>query len=246
MKLTDNLKAKGILVMYAHDQRSHYNSTLSRENVYFEYAPVINGVPGAFTPLADAAAGELGKALVAMDKFEMGGFVPGNLLYLGLGNNSPSLIWSTPPAKKKLLFNIEGFPKELTLHVPWLVWYYHRNSLYLYAAKSKPIVDTKLYWAPFSNITRGSVCLGAGTSILDRSCTTFEEVMHLVELAFYGTMFTHLSETGTIKGNLMSLQKKLHNTENPFPKAVLLYSGQTVKNLIDGQQTGEEEGNDED
>lgn len=230
-----------MLVMYADDQRSHYNSSLSAENVYFEYAPIESGIPGALIPLSNDAAGNFGKALVAMAKVEVGGFIPENLLYCGLGNNDPSLIWYTAPETKRILYNVTGFPAKMKFNMPWLVWYYHRNHLYLFAAKEKPNKNTKLFHAPFGNITSGFVCLGSGTAILNKNYSSFEELIKLVELAFYGTKFTHLSETRVIKGNLLSLQKKLDGTNKPFPLDVLISNRKTIKNLIDGKESEEDD-----
>lgn len=237
MKLISNLKATGMIVMYVNDERSGYNHNISSENVYFEYAPIVQSVPGAFIPLSNAVAADLGKCLTAKSSVEVGGFVPKNLLYCGLGSGDPSLIWYTEPGPKRSLYDLDMFPSELTFNVPWLVWYYHRGHLYLFAAKQKPNMHTRLFKAPFGNISGlGSVCLGGGTSVLNRAYSGFEELMTLTELAFFGTKFTEQNEKKTVKGNLISLQKQLAETGVPFPNSALIGYKKTIKNLIDGQE----------
>lgn len=242
MKLISNLKATGMLVMYTDGELARYRSSFSAENVYFEYAPIEDTIPGAFIPLSNNVAGEFGKALVSMAKVEIGGFIPSNLLYCGLEGNEPSLIWYTEPGLKKSLYAFDGFPKELTFYVPWLVWHYHRSHLYLFAVKEKPDTNTKIYKAPFGNISGiGSVCLGGGTSLLNKKYSSFEELIKMVEMAFFGTKFTEQNDKKTIKGNLLTLQKTLAENKKPFPLNVLISYKKTVKNIIDGKESENED-----
>jgi PRTRC genetic system protein B len=247
MKLINVFTPKAVIVMYAvsKEHSTYRNAHYQGDDVYFEFAEVHNNKPGSFTPLSDTAADTFGKALNAFANTSIGGFLPENMIYCGLTQTKPNLMWYTPPQKKKLQYNIHDKLdfKTSQIHVPWLVWHYKNEQLYIFATKEKPTIKTKLYKAPFGNIDEtGLVCLGSGTRVTSKEYTSFEHLMGLVEVAFWGTRFTHQSDN-VLKNrkNLITVHKSLDGTNKPFPLSLLAGTRQTVKSLIDGKLTQEEE-----
>lgn len=248
MNFDSTIKPHSMLVLYLKNDSpaDNYARNISAEDVYFEFADICDGVPGAFAPLSAHSASKFSKCFTAAASEEIGGFIPENMLYCATVGITTSVIWYTAPEKKRIMYNIgsEEF-KESTFVLPWLVWYYSGGCLRLFAAKEKPAPTTKLFRAPFSNISdKGSVCLGSGTIVLDRNITTYKMLMDLMEAAFFGTFFTHQT-SNAVKGNLLSLHKKLNGTDTPFPENVLIRYGKTIHSLIYGKDN-EEEDNSED
>lgn len=240
MKLTNVFAPKAIIVMYAVDKAgsTYRNAHYEADDVYFEFADIHDNKAGALTPLSDVAADTFGKALNAFANTQIGGFVPENMLYCGISQTKPNLMWYTPPQKKKLQYNIDeklDF-KSSEIFIPGLIWHYRNENLYLYAVKEKPTMKTRLFKAPFGNISDGQVCLGAGTAVTSKEYDSFEKLMSLVEVAFWGTRFTHQSDNVLKdKKNLISVHKELNGTKKPFPLDVLQGTRQTIKSLIDGK-----------
>jgi len=234
MKVTDILTPKVMLVLYTNPKNENRSYYTGDNEVYLEFAPITNGIPGAFIPLSNKMASQLGHTLISMNKFQIGGFVPDNLIYCGLSGQKPVLIWYTKPQFKTLRYNLHENSnfKSAKIKLPYLVWYYFNNSLYLYAAKEKPNIDTELFIAPFGNISNGLVCLGAGIKLTERVSFDYEELMNLVETAFFVTNFTHQSEKNVIKGNLINLHKSLHTSKKDFPIDVLISTHKNIQSII--------------
>jgi PRTRC genetic system protein B len=244
MKLIDKMVPSAIMVFYStspESSSSNYRRTDNNdENTYIEYMPVHNGKPGAGIPLSDNIAFKFANMMLISAKHEIGGFVPSNMLYCGFSGITPSLLWYTEPHKQLLHYSENiGFTTAV-FHVPWLVWFYHNEDVYVFAAKEKPTKATKLYKAPFGNITKGVVCMGSGIRLINKDFKNFDEVTKSIETAFWGTNFTEQNDSNTINGNLISLHKQLNGTEDPFPLDVLIYARKTVKSLIDGKEEIEE------
>lgn len=250
MKLTNIFSARAIIVMFATDNNNNQRYSSDRryeaDEVYFEFAEVHNNIPGALTPLSDAAADSFSKALSTFANSQIGGFISEKVMYCGITNTKPNVMWYTPPQKKKLQYNIddEFKLKKSEIYVPWLLWHYVNEDLYLFALMDKPTIKSRLFKAPFGNIDeKGCVCLGAGTSVTSKDFTTFDELINLVELAFWGTRFTHQSDN-TLKDNknLITVHMELNGTNNPFPVDLLKGTSKIVKSLVDDKSKfGEEE-----
>jgi PRTRC genetic system protein B len=220
----------------------YMSSSHSAEDVYFEFADIVDGIPGAFAPLSNHAAAKFSKCFTAAASEDIGGFIPANMLYCSVAGVRTSVLWYTKPEKKRLLYNIgsEEF-KTATFMMPWLVWYYHNGQLSIFAAKEQPNRATMLFRAPFSNISNeGIVCLGGGNIVLDKTITDYETLMNLLQAAFFGTFFTHQT-SNCIKGNMLSLHKQLDGTDDPFPEDVLISHRKTINRLIYGKGKQEED-----
>lgn len=239
MKLTDELKPRMLLVLYSKNQNSIYGrQQISPEDVYFEFAPIVDGKAGAAVPLSDEVSAHLGIMLSTAVKVEVGGFISPNLMYCSFNGLRPSMMWYSEPHKRRLLYDKSLGMTELTINLPYLLWFFNNKQVNVFATKERPTLKTKLYKAPFVNINReGVVCMGSGTQVIDRGAVTFTDLIKLVEKAFYGTYFTHQTDTNVVKGNLISIQKKLNGINKPFPLDILVPSPQTIKKLVNGKFT---------
>lgn len=197
-----------------------------------------DGNPVNAHPLTVNEAKQLAKAL-RVDKrkepfLKAKGILPTNVLHIDprLGR----VIWFTESANRDLLFidNLE-IPSGKA-NVPAMVWVADKDSLNVYAmAKSqRPTGDTRLYNAPFFNVYEsGNVCLGT-VQVGIKDSTSLEEFILRWEQSFFGSYFSHLNTVHeVIRGNAVSLWKKLINSDQAFPTYVLLPSDKgTIKDLI--------------
>jgi PRTRC genetic system protein B len=253
MKADDPLIPVMMLVFYSNvlpEDFKNHSHKLNNETVYFEYAPIIDGTPTAFAPLSDEVSGVFARAMGAVADCKVGGFINPQILYTSFNGIKPIVAWYTEPQKRRLLCSPSLGIQTVTINLPWLLWVYDDKEVKMYACKEKPSPDTKLFHAPFPNVYEdGRVCLGGGTKVLDKTMYSFESVMQAADLAFFGTQFNHQHNPG-IKGNLISLYKKMNGTDEPFPLNVLKPIRKTLKSVLkletDAITTEEEEVFDED
>jgi PRTRC genetic system protein B len=145
------------------------------------------------------------------------------------------VIWFTKATKRNLFF-IEnlGIPNGIA-NVPPILWIADRNKLSMYALKSanRPTENTQLYDAPFFNVYNdGSVCMGTVNVEIKKSAS-LEEFTTAWESYFFNSFFSHLvNDHNPIKGNCVSLWKKLVGSSEMFPKEVLKKTRLTLKILL--------------
>jgi PRTRC genetic system protein B len=145
------------------------------------------------------------------------------------------VIWFTKATKRNLFF-IEnlGIPNGIA-NVPPMLWMADRNRLFVYALKSanRPTENTQLYDAPFFNVYNdGSVCMGTVNVDIKKSAS-LEEFTTAWENYFFNSFFSHLvNDHNPVKGNCVSLWKKLVGSSEMFPKEVLKKTRLTLKNLL--------------
>lgn len=197
-----------------------------------------NGNPINAHPLTVGEAKYLAKAL-RVDKrkepfLKAEGVLPTNVLHIDprLGR----VIWFTESAKRELLF-IDSLEIPCgRANVPAMVWVADKHNLNVFAlAKSqRPCNETQLYYAPFFNVSvNGNVCLGT-VQVGIKDSASLEEFISRWEQSFFNSYFSHLNTAHEIiRGNAVSLWKKLINSDEPFPTHVLLPSAHgTLKDLI--------------
>ena len=243
MKNSDILIPNSMLVVYINanlENRSSYSSSMSPEDVYIEYAPITDGKPGAFIPLSDDVSGKMGILLATHAKMEIGGFLPGNVIYNAFDGVKPIVCWYNKPKRRRLLYNEALGLDSLTISLPWLVWVYKDLHLSVYAAAEKPHPDIELLHAPFCNVSAdGRICLGTGTSIISKGDSTYTSIINRSELAFFGTRFTDIQFEST-KKNLVSLHKQLSKTKAEFPIDQLISTKKTLKKILNAEQKEED------
>lgn len=160
---------------------------------------------------------------IANNSITVNGLIPDNVLHYSNDFNERKIIWICKSNYQKLYFkNGLGIEDdECIINVPALIFKLVNDSLYVYAVKNNKVNErTILYRAPFHNIyIDGNVCMG--NTIIEQS-NDLVEITKNYEKGFFNSKFTHLQSSGTpIKGNLITLFKKLNKDGSKFPKDVL-------------------------
>ena len=217
-----------------------YQTKGSNKSTYVEHFDMDkNGSPINAHPLTEREAKILAKALNT-DKEKGKAFLksksilPTNILHINPSENG-SVLWYTKARKTKMFF-IESLeiPKGMA-EAPAMLWYASKQSLMIFALATdrRPTEKTALYHAPFFNVYEGgNVCMGT-VDVNIKNSASIEEFTTAWEDYFFNSYFSHLMEDhNPIKGNCISLWKKLIQTGEAFPKEVLKKNNRTLKNLL--------------
>lgn len=142
------------------------------------------------------------------------------------------ILWRTEPRVEDLLFTKEAKIKNGKYHIPGLVWNLS-GSLDLYAYIEWKDLNTKLYKAPFMNISQESVCLGTGSDWLEKALkvtSSYVDMIKAVEKSFFLSKFSHLgTDDEQIKGSLIDMYNK---SKTAFPYQFLVPMNKTLKAVI--------------
>ena len=217
-----------------------YQTKGTKTDMYVEHFDMDkNGNPVNAHPLTVNEAKVLAKALHTdkeKDKafLKPKGIFPTNILHINPSEKG-SVLWYTKAQEKQLYFvNGLGIPNGKA-YVPPMLWYASKNSLTVFALTTgrRPTENTPLYYAPFFNIYEdGKVCMGT-VNIRIKNSASVEEFTNAWEDYFFNSYFSHLlGKHSPIKGNCVSLWKKLIKTGEAFPKDVLKKNNKTLKNLL--------------
>lgn len=217
-----------------------YQTKGSSKSTYVEHFDMDkNGSPINAHPLTEREAKVLAKALNT-DKEKGKAFLksksilPTNILHINPSENG-SVLWYTKARKTKMFF-IESLeiPKGMA-ESPAMLWYANKQNLMVFALATdrRPTEKTALYHAPFFNVYEdGNVCMGT-VDVNIKNSASIEEFTTAWEDYFFNSYFSHLMEDhNPIKGNCVSLWKKLIQTGEAFPKEVLRKNNRTLKNLL--------------
>lgn len=226
--MRDVFTPKAVLVVYEGDTASYE----SQGKIYIEAASVKEGVTGSFTPLSDRMVNSFGKTMLESSVQKMSGIVPDNLFYVSFDNLLPDMIWFTKPKIQMLYYDPALNILSGEFPLPWLVWRIFNGSLYIYASKRVPTLDTMLYKGPFHNTgTKGQVCMGTGYRVLSKEFVSFTNTMAVVEKAFYDTKFNAVQDTHRVKGNLNTLHQRLVEGKR-FDYNILISTKQTIRKMV--------------
>lgn len=217
-----------------------YQTKGSSKSTYVEHFDMDkNGSPINAHPLTEREAKVLAKALNT-DKEKGKAFLksksilPTNILHINPSENG-SVLWYTKARKTKMFF-IESLeiPKGMA-ESPAMLWYANKQNLMVFALATdrRPTEKTALYHAPFFNVYEGgNVCMGT-VDVNIKNSASIEEFTTAWEDYFFNSYFSHLMEDhNPVKGNCVSLWKKLIQTGEAFPKEVLKKNNRTLKNLL--------------
>ena len=217
-----------------------YHTKGNSKTTYVEHFDMDkNGSPINAHPLTEREAKVLAKALNT-DKEKSKAFLksksilPTNILHINPSENG-SVLWYTKARKTKMFF-IESLeiPKGMA-EAPAMLWYANKQNLMVFALATdrRPTEKTALYHAPFFNVYEGgNVCMGT-VDVNIKNSASIEEFTTAWEDYFFNSYFSHLMEDhNPIKGNCISLWKKLIQTGEAFPKEVLKKNNRTLKNLL--------------
>ncbi|MDR6919535.1 PRTRC system protein B [Chryseobacterium sp. 2987] len=218
-----------------------YETKGSETDVYVEHFDMdANGNPINAHPLTVKEADNLAKSLLLEQEKESAFLkpkevLPSNILTLDPDTEKGTVIWHTKAQLRDLFFvkNL-GIPNGKA-YVPPMLWKASKSSLTVFALKSnrRPTLKTPLYHCPFFNIYEdGKVCLGT-IKIDIKNSTSVEDFIKAWEHYFFHSYFSHALVTGgQIKGNCVTLWKKLIAQGTAFPTEVLLPHTLTLKNIL--------------
>ncbi|WP_417355510.1 PRTRC system protein B [Flavobacterium sp.] len=198
-----------------------------------------NGNPVNAHPLTVREANHLVKAL--QTKAEKGqtflkskGILPATILHIDPSEKG-SVLWYTKAQSRPLYFTQSLGITNGRASVPPMLWHATKNSLSVYALATgrRPTESTPLYHAPFFNIyENGNVCMGTVTVDI-KNVASVQDFTRAWETYFFKSYFSHLmGNHNPVKGNCVSLWKKLIGTNEPFPKGMLKKNDRTLKNLL--------------
>lgn len=167
------------------------------------------------------------------------GLIPDNLLLFEIAHGGKyDMIWYRPEEKRQLFF-ADGLhiPSGLAW-VPALLYRVQGNSLEVYALpdNTRPVPATKLFHAPFHNVSEGSVCLGSA-AVKKPDKKTFHTIMKYWEDLFWLSEFSHLAASvNPTRSNLSLLWKQLIGKEkkwSDFKPGELKSTKSTFEDLLD-------------
>jgi PRTRC genetic system protein B len=138
------------------------------------------------------------------------GKIPPNMLWCNTRKGGERYLWYNPPRKRMMFFAKSLNIKSGEYHLPGIIYDTGGEMLNLYAFRGeKPEADTRLYKAPFFNVTGKNVCLG-NADITSPDNPTFEEYLLYWEKKFWLTEFSHLGGSkNPTKSNLVAVTKKM-------------------------------------
>ncbi|MBO9676319.1 MAG: PRTRC system protein B [Sphingobacteriaceae bacterium] len=190
-------------------------------------------------PLTVREAGQLAKSLkIESDSkkpfLKSSGIIGSHILSIDPTHNG-KVIWYSKAQSRGLYF-VEslGIPNGHA-NTPALLWVADRHRLSVYALKAdrRPTDKTPLYHAPFFNVNSGGVVCMGSVDVNIKKTTSLEEFTTAWENYFFNSYFSHLMEShNPVKGNAVSLWKRLIGNDKPFPKEKLVQSSKTLKNLL--------------
>ncbi|MCD7908390.1 MAG: prokaryotic E2 ligase family D protein [Clostridium sp.] len=198
-----------VLALIVYRGNAHYPS--DSDEIYVEMRDINKkGKMGAAAPLSRECIGDLITSLKDEGEFSVNytyGKIPENLLYFDTNPATAKLIWYDKPGLKNMYFTENIGIEDGLYYMPGVIYQLTQEKLDIYAYKGKtPKMHTRLYKAPFFNVTRTSVCLGnsKAAELTDR---TFSNVMKYWESLFWNSRFSSVGSQPT-KSNLVVVTKK--------------------------------------
>lgn len=156
------------------------------------------------------------------------GTIPENMIFVDNRINRLKYVWYRPPERRMMYFAKDLNIPDDFYHVPGLLYVVNDKKLNIYAYKGKK-PNSQLYYAPFFNVTNGSVCIGS-PKIKCPESPTFEEFIKYWEEIFWKTEFSHLGgNTNPTKDNLVVVTKK---SKESFDYNQLKKSNTLLKDIL--------------
>lgn len=210
--LFEDLEPKMAIIVYKSEDDIFY---LERRDISSD------GIMGAGVPLTENCLTNIVKGLSATEKDIVHGSIPPYLLYADCRTGLNKYVWYRKEEKRKLYFN-EGLGiNNGEMYVPGLVYQVSGNTLSVYAYKGRLTEKSKLYRAPFFNVSDSSVCLGSA-KVQKPEDMTYENIIQYWEQMFWQSEFVHLLGGNPVKGNLSIITKHCIDTGCRFPKGELI------------------------
>lgn len=214
-----------------------YQNNDGYNDTYVEHFDMEDGKPINPHPLSAEEAKRLATALqVDEDKINLlksDGILQNNVL--SFDSKKSAIIWYTKAQLKQLHFSDGLGIKSGQANVPPLVWKADKDSLQIFALRSKrkPTPKSDLHYAPFFNVyADGSVCMGT-VNIKAADTGSITELMCLWENYFFNSYFSHLmTDHNPIDGNCVLLWESLIDTDKQFPTDILIKTNKKLKDIL--------------
>lgn len=159
------------------------------------------------------------------------GRMPSNMLWCDTRKGREKYIWYNPPRKRQMYFS-----KSLGIHdgvfsMPGMIYIVSSDHLDVLAFKEEnPKDDTKLYHAPYFNVSGSSVCLGS-SSLEKPADPDFISLTEYWEKRFWLSEFSHLGGGGNpTNSNLVSVTENARN--HPFKMKELKPINKCLKEIL--------------
>jgi PRTRC genetic system protein B len=233
------LPVQALLIYQSAEQESDNYEPKPTEIYVESYDIGKHGNPINAHPLSLKEMGALSELLQATQELQNNylqcrGVIPPNLIHVN-NQNSGYAVWYTPPQAVDLFFTDSLGIASGKTKIPAMLWKATKERLQVFAlkGKTKPNVDTPLYYVPLFNLSQdGSVCMGTVNINIDRQ-TCLEQFMLQWESYFFNSYFTHtLGNHRHCKGNLIQLWQEQAGTGRDFPQDELIKNGKTLKDII--------------
>jgi PRTRC genetic system protein B len=139
-------------------------------------------------------------ALTDSDDVPRATLLPSTILF----DSNSCLMWYSKAQRRDMWFKV-GAALQLRVWWPAVLFLLNRKSKTLYifalASNSRPTLETRLYRAPFMNISQsGDFCLGGAVLPADLSASN----IHNIEACLFESNFTHLNGESTKQGRIFS------------------------------------------
>jgi PRTRC genetic system protein B len=179
-----------------------------RKEHYLEFRNISkNGLMGAGKPVSTCFIRSLTESFSVKSTSIPHGEIPKGMWFAD--TREEKYIWHRPPCRKQMYFKKDLNIPNGTYCIPALIWMVKRETLYLFAYRSKRLSsDTQLYAAPFFNVraNSGDVCLG-NAKLKKPDDLTFLNFLNYWEAKFFLSEFSHLLGSNPTKHNLVLVIK---------------------------------------
>lgn len=208
--LTDLLYPTAALIAYK-------NTEGNRDSFFLELRTIDdNGNFSEGRPVSYGFMNELVKGYSEQHSSIPYGRIPENLLFSDCRKGSERYIWYNPPQRRMMYFVDRLGIENAEYNIPGVIYVAgEHGGMSIYAFKgSAPKTETKLYAAPFFNVTGANVCMG-NPKIEKPKLPTFATYLEYLEKRFWLTEFSHLGGgSNPTKSNLVMVTKSARN--EPF------------------------------
>ncbi len=202
------------------------------EDIYLERRNIDKGRMMAGTPLTEECIRKIAELTLNVSRKEPHGVIPSNMLYIDSRKGYEKYVWFEKAQKKMHYFSNRLEIPSGELFTPSLLYVVQGSELSIYAFNGDTInPNTKLYRAPYFNVSSTSVCLG-NSHLPEIQELTYSNIIEYWEKMFWLSEFDHILGGNPIKSNLSILTKKLMETGKPFPKNELIPVNKTLKNIL--------------
>lgn len=151
------------------------------------------------------------------------GRIPENMIWADTRIGHEKYIWYNPPRRRMMYFQASLGIENAEYNLPGVIYRINKGHMDIYSYKDKVLTpETKLYRAPFFNVSGFSVCLGRA-SLKTPSDMTYENLIEYWEKKFWLTEFSHLGGQGNpTKSNLVLVTKAARDTPFDLDQLVCL------------------------